>query len=241
MILIAGDSWGCGEWGSRAEVDDRHPGLSAFFKDDGKQVINLSVGGACNLDIASVVSNFLDNNAELIPAVDRILVFQSNWNRDWRRHHDFDIGADLAQPYPQLVGRFIERFYTKLNQSACKHKKQIEIIGGCGDTLWFDNITLDYSNLKIVCQSMINLLINQSHRIETAVHSLWLNNAISLEFIAYCKLKLSPKNLDLLLQDIDLGLQRQNLMKQNNKYFVDDWVHANPEGYKLLYQLINVQ
>jgi len=239
MILIAGDSWGCGEWGTRATASDRHNGLSTFFSQDNKEVLNLSVAGACNFEIANIVSNFLDNNNRVIQDIERILVFQSNWNRDWRRQHDFDIDTDLKHPYPQVVGRFIERFYFMLNQSALKHNIQIEIIGGCSDTIWFDDIKKDYPGLKIACQSMINLLLFGSDRVAVPVHSLWLNNKITLDFIARCKILFDQRNLDLLLQDIDLGLHRQNQMKQNHKYFADDWVHANSAGHELLYAFLH--
>jgi hypothetical protein len=238
MIIIAGDSWGCGEWGSNADSSDRHECLGGYFRQHGESVINLSVAGACNFDIVKTISSFLDNNQNLNSSIDRILVFQSNWNRDWRRQHDFDVGRNLTLPWPQLVGQFIERFYSMLNQSAMKHNKEIEIIGGCGDTMWFDNIKTDYPGLKIVCQSMINLLLTGSARIDIPVHSLWVHNSLTIDFIKHCKTIFDNNNLDCLLNDVNLGLNRQKLIKLNPEYFADDWVHANPEGYRILYNLI---
>jgi len=47
LIIIAGDSWGCGEW----EETDTYPrvvhsGISQYLKDDGYKVLNVSRGGS---------------------------------------------------------------------------------------------------------------------------------------------------------------------------------------------------
>ena len=52
VVVIAGDSWGCGEWTQRDHRDYyvSHAGLAQYLADDGYQVINLSQPGAGNLD-----------------------------------------------------------------------------------------------------------------------------------------------------------------------------------------------
>jgi hypothetical protein len=241
MILIAGDSWGCGEWGKNICPETRHGCLSQYFREHNTQVINISRANANNLEIANTVECFLDNNKYLLSSVDRIFVFQSNWNRDWRFHNDFNLldVDDLKLPYQQIKEKFIERFYIKLNQTAIRYSKEIEIIGGCADTMWFDDIKQDYVGIKITCQSMINLLVNNSHRIKNPVHSLWLHNNLSMDFINYCKSQFDKNNLNDLLDDIDLGMQRQKMIIKNTKYFSDDHVHATPAAYKLLYDFLN--
>jgi hypothetical protein len=236
MILIAGDSWGCGEWG--VLEDKKHECLAGYFREQGHNVINISVANACNYDIAKSVDSFLDNNKQLLTSIDRILVFQSNWNRDWRRRYDFDIVTDLQQPsYPMIFGRFIHRFYIMLNETGFQYNKKIELIGGCADTIGPDECQ-DYNFLQVSCQSMVNLLTNGSAKIAKPVHSLWVNNHITQEFIEHLKKILDSKNLNLFLNDIDLGHERLNLMRSMAKYFGGDWHHATPGGHRVLFEFL---
>jgi hypothetical protein len=236
MILIAGDSWGCREWG--VPENKRHECLAGYFKEQGYDVINISVANACNYDIAKSVDSFLDNNKQLLTSIDRILVFQSNWNRDWRRRYDFDVFTDLQQPsYPMIFGRFIHRFYIMLNQTGSQYNKKIELIGGCADTI-ASNECQDYDFLQVSCQSMVNLLTTGSARIADPVHSLWVDNHITLEFIEHLKKILDGENLNLFLNDIDLGHERLKLMRTMPKYFGGDWHHANPSGHRVLFEFL---
>jgi len=238
MILIAGDSWGCREFLSPEDNKLRHECLAGYFREQGHDVINISVANACNYDIAKNLESFLDNNRYLLRSIDRILVFQSNWNRDWRRRYDFDANQDLQRPYPMIVSSFINRFYSILDQTGSQWNKKIEIIGGCGDTLCPDECRDRYDFLQISCQSMINLLTVGSAEIAKPVHSLWVNNPINLEFIQHLKKILDTENLDLFLSDIDLGQDRLALMRSMPNYFGGDWHHATALGHRVLFEFL---
>jgi hypothetical protein len=236
MILIAGDSWGCREWG--VPENKKHECLAGYFRAQGDSVINISVANACNFDIVKSVDSFLDNNNHLLASINRILVFQSNWNRDWRRRYDFDISTDLQQPsYPTIVAKFIHRFYMMLNQTGSLYNKKIELIGGCADTIAPDECQY-YEFLQVSCQSMVNLLTTGSARIVKPVHSLWVDNQITLEFIEHLKKILDSENLNLFLNDIDLGHKRLKLMRTMPKYFGEDWYHANSSGHQVLFEFL---
>ena len=54
-ILIAGDSWSCGEWSSDDPYRVTHRGLEHYLTEYGCNVINLSKAGGSNKDMVSVL------------------------------------------------------------------------------------------------------------------------------------------------------------------------------------------
>ena len=62
MIIISGDSWGVGEWGTDPATKEKFtitgPGIGQLFSMHGK-VINLSEGGCSNSDQLRYFRNFL--------------------------------------------------------------------------------------------------------------------------------------------------------------------------------------
>lgn len=54
-VHIAGDSWGCGEWGLENTIV--HKGLEQYFIDEGHSVTNTSFGGASLSQIAQQLQN----------------------------------------------------------------------------------------------------------------------------------------------------------------------------------------
>jgi len=99
MILLAGDSWACGEWiqsdhkpnvndGPSAWVQGRwwqntHPGLEFYLKQDGHSVINLGLGGSSNRTTVERLSHSLYICKKFNHHITNIFVFQTEWSRDF--------------------------------------------------------------------------------------------------------------------------------------------------------------
>lgn len=235
IIVIAGDSWGCGEWG----VDNKtyqlqHGGLATYLKESGRHVVNLSKPGGSNIFIANCIDNFLSLSTHL--DIGGAFVFQTEWPRDLLPENENTSKFDLNYGYQELKNRLISKFYYKLSQIAQKNKVPIYIIGGCSDTIWSDNFTQEYPGLEIICQSLTNLLLCNDHRISNAVHS---NMGANLEkIIKQLKQTLSTEDLKLMLSDIDLGQQRYSTWGFEKTFFWPDGGHANRAGHYILYEFL---
>lgn len=226
MILVAGDSWGVGEWSDPTKV--LHGGLAQYFNEAGIPTVNLSHGGISNLDIVNRISLYMDRNQNL--KVDKIYVFQTEYDRDhkhWYLHDDND--------WEDIEHCWIERFYHHLSNIAIKYNTKIYLIGGAGDTIWFDDMPTDYPGCYIACQSMTNLLCYHYPRATEPVHS-WYSSR-SVEFLKELKHR-NPKNLEKVLNKIDLGYQREALVRENPRFFYPDGVHPNRHGHLALYNYL---
>ena len=107
------------------------------------------------------------------------------------------------------------------------------------DTIWLDNMEDCYPGVSIVCQSMVNLIMNQNHQIETPVLS-WFDSS-SINMIPRIKEKLENKEIEKLLIMIDHGMGREDLLFGNPKYFWPDGTHPNRLGHKILFDFLQTQ
>ena len=99
MILLAGDSWACGEWTEydhEPKIKDfptglfqgrwwqnTHPGLAFYLEQDGHSVINLGQGGSSNRITVERLRYSLDICKKFNHQIDSIFVFQTEWSRDF--------------------------------------------------------------------------------------------------------------------------------------------------------------
>ena len=240
-IIIAGCSWGVGEWNLECS-QILHPGLEFYLKNDGHDVVNLSCGAISNLDIVARLENYFERFPDTPKGP--VIVFQTEYTRDYKHYaREKDYGTNEAEEYHNGLGavssRWIERFYHRLSKFSQAWDRPIKIIGGCGDTMWFDNMDHDYPGCKIVCQSLTNLLINNNHRIQQPVYSWYLNNSVGLiEKIK--KNGVDSKQLNEINSLISLGFQRESDVRENPELFYPDGRHPNRVGHKILYEhLIN--
>jgi len=74
-IIIAGDSWGIGEW---TDGQRTHRGLEQYLLDDGHSVINLSRGGMSNMSIIDALEQGLKEHKD----ADRVIWFQTDPMRE---------------------------------------------------------------------------------------------------------------------------------------------------------------
>ena len=216
MILIVGDSWGCGCWTEEQSV--YHRGLEQLLHDDGHKVINLSQGG-CDL---KTITRRLDDHLMLLKdrpplwftePVTKILVLQTEWHRH--------LSTAKEKDTEQIE---IASFYGTLSHISKKYNLPIYVIGGCSDTVWLDEFENYYPGVTVVCQSFTNLLVNDNHRID--------NPVFSVRF---------PKELLNTEDAINLAMQgekREQIWKDNPEWMWPDGSHPNHLGHKKLYEHI---
>ena len=238
-FLIAGDSWGCGEWDKDCSYNP-HRGLEQYLIEDGHQVTNLSNQGLSNQEIYQRIDLYFRRQSQ--HDIDAVFVFQTEYNRDYKYSDGWEnvLNANdwnsIIEP-EDLSMRWVSRFYMNLSQIATKTGCKIYIIGGHSDTLWFDNIEEHYPGCEIVCQSMTNLILNREHQIDNPVLSFYEHRTEELIKKIKSKLDTSEK-LAKFLKLIDQGFQREILLRENPEYFYPDGIHPNRQAIKILYDFL---
>ena len=245
MILIGGDSWGVGPCERNRNI--LHNGIAQMLKEQGQLTINLSQGGISNFDIADRIRGFVDANAVLIKEkLKCILIFQTEWNRDysdiklfaetnvyhqWNKNH-----SNLNFDYPLIAQQAISKFYYNLSSISKLCNAPVYIIGGCSDAIYLDKFSIEYPGVEVVCQSLVNLLVNNDHKIADPVYSFFSKAYKNL--IVKIKKNSSNSSLEILLDDMDKGKDRLNLFKKHPEYFWPDGIHANQFGHKILFEFL---
>jgi hypothetical protein len=238
-IVIAGDSWACGEWRDDGMLGRgiSHPGLSEYLTNLGYLVVNLGKAGGSNINSIERVSDFLKVSSYL--KISHVFVFQTEWIRDIKFEDEEILVEDIATGYLSLKMRLISRFYYKLSRVAQQAKVTIHIIGGCSDTIWLSEFTKEYPGVEIACQSMTNLLLTGNHRIADPVYAV-----ITSQFeeqVKSFKKTMDSNNLELLLADMDEGKQRLWMWEQEKRFFWPDGAHANQTAHNILFDFLKTQ
>lgn len=237
-ILIAGDSWGCGEWDVNCDYNP-HTGLQKFLEDDGYKVYNVSHQGLGNHEIYQNTKAFLDRS--FIDQIDLVIIFQSEYNRDYKfsgTWQDYLSAEDWKNTNEanDAAHRWLSRFYRNLSDLSIQMQIPIKIIGGHADTIWIDDFDSLYPGCQIACQSMTNLILKGEHRIENPIFSFYEKK--TEELVKKLKSILGPDQIADLLDLITQGMQREMLLRSNPKYFFPDGIHPNRLGYQILYHFI---
>jgi lysophospholipase L1-like esterase len=239
-ILIAGDSWACGEWEKASMTYTHggltnslliHGGLTDYLIDQGHRVINLGYPGGSNHDSTNRLSNFLIQNKKII--IKNIIVFQTEWLRS------NSVPLDIKEGYFKLQNTLISRFYCELSELSTKFNIPIYIIGGTSDTVWIDQFEKEYPGVKVVCQSFSNLLLTNNHKISNPVYSLM--TADQSKQIEYFKNNSNQADLQLMLDDMDRGQVRFILWKNHKEFFWPDGTHPNRYAHKILFEFLKTQ
>jgi hypothetical protein len=229
MIIIAGDSWGCGEWSLEHKLT--HTGLEQYLQDDGYKVINISYGGSSNDDVYKLLSNclYILSCVTNISEVKNIFVFQTEWHRDHHRYHSladsiFDIN---------YIHTVMSNYYYRLSQLAMKYNVRIGLIGGCSDTIWLDKFEIEYPGVYIACHSMINLCLTDNHRTDNPAYNLLypVNLAEEIE-------KANTQNKQFLLDQLELTMNRAKNLKNYPQFFAPDFQHPNRHGHLKLFDIL---
>jgi hypothetical protein len=237
MIIVSGCSWSVGEL-NRGDLKEKdavtvsHGGLGQYIKESGLEVVNLGILCGSNLQIAHKIQQWIDRNSNY--KITGIYVLQTDYTRDGHMIflEDFD---KISDPHV-LPGIMISRFYSRLSEIANKTDCTIHLIGGLSDTLKLDNIQDCYPGLKIACQSMTNLLINDQPNVDDPVLSWYSKDASGL--VKKIKKTLPHTEMENFLHEVDKGFNRQNWVFENPEWFWPDGCHPNRTGHLKLYQYL---
>jgi len=151
-ILIAGDSWGCGEWeDSTGFLRNIHPGLESFLKHDGHTVTNVSKGGADLDGIARQLINVNRKNKKSAK-YDLVLVFVTNSFRQLGKK-DFWNRKKTYKDYLEIHNSNLTNFVKIIDQS---NVGPIYLLGGLSKV---DKQHVKDTNIKIAIPSILELII----------------------------------------------------------------------------------
>lgn len=208
-ILIAGDSWGCGEWSTDGNVV--HTGLQTFLEMKGYTVVNVSKGGVSNKYIIDKLKNKLSEKYDHIffiqsdPLRDiEVSVYDTKWFKDY---------DDLIS----LTKKLLDDTYKSLNNIAVP----IYCIGGC---FKIDlNIIEKYENLNPVIPSMIELLGYESP-------NLWM----SREWYKKLDDRWDIETLDKILDEFNKVEKFKNI-----PYFMAGSGHPDRHGLKKVFDFLS--
>jgi hypothetical protein len=240
MILITGDSWACGEWDGQGDHRSNisHGGLAHYLRQHGHTVINLGKGGGSNLESASRVTDFLAEENGFADQVDCAIVFQTEWHRDAVNPWNLGEFALVDYDYTLFRDRLIARFYYNLSATAQQAQTKIYLVGGCSDTVWMDQFEQVYPGVQVACQSWVNLMINNNHRIDQPCFSRFGPETEPL--IAYAKSKMNSDNIHALLEDLTLAESRNSQWSQlaDQDLLCVDRTHPNRQAHKILFDFL---
>lgn len=240
MIIIAGDSWGCGEWKVNAN-EILHFGIAEYLKQDGLSVVNLSKGGESNLKTVDRLRDFCFLN----PQVEKIIIFQTEWDRDLLEENDYnkqfckllrDQSADLTL---EIRGQILTRFYSTLSLISLEQRIPIYLIGGLSDIDYFPDFVDTFPGVNPVCRSSINLVLTESDSATAYTTSCF---SVSTKLIPILKQNCrSNSDLIILLEEITKANDRIKLLAENPKYFYPDGMHGNRLYHKILYNYLKTK
>ena len=239
-ILIAGDSWAAGVG---IDSDDslahmKYGGITELLSNRGYQIRNLAKPGGSNLQSCDALKNYLFFNEHEIPQIQCVFFWQTEFFREIWYYRSAELKKEFEVGYALLKDHWIYRPYHRLAEISQLWNIPIYIIGGCSDTVWYDDFEKDFPGLKIICQSATNYIINSSHRIPDPVFCQFITRGWSDEFVALVKKDISNKDLELLLHDMTLGKNRIKQLDGNKQFFYPDGIHPNAHAQRLLFDLI---
>ena len=230
MIVILGDSWGVGEWGTDPKTQQTcsltGPGIGQYFSLHGK-VINLSEGGCTNTDQLGYLTELLgkfkpDHNDFFYWIVtDPVRCFGNKNNM-----------SALLVDQPTLetaIRSTLDRFLNKVNIIAQQHSIKINLIGGVCD---LDTVDISkYNSLTIKVPSWGKLLDNTyASSIFNAKHMIELGQIIK---------DTRPELIEEWHLITDLTIKKENSWAQLvNNNLSNDSFHPNRYGHRILRDLL---
>jgi len=234
-----GDSWPAGEWAAGSE-DIQHKGIQHYFIEHGFDCLNLCYPGGSNLQSVKRVDNFfLTGNCK---DSDILIFWMTEFFREIWYHNDLEpqnqLKEQLKLNYTKLRDAWIHRPYYRLQDLCEKYNKTIYLLGGASDTVNYPDFNQDYPNLKILCQSITNLILNDQHTIEDPVYCEYLNGWVDPFLSLIKKSNMTNKDLSEFLNDIQKGNDRVKLFSKNKNWFYPDGIHPNRHAHKKLFDFL---
>tara|TARA_B110000503_G_scaffold69416_1_gene108192 strand:+ start:6100 stop:6822 length:723 start_codon:yes stop_codon:yes gene_type:complete len=228
-ILIAGDSWGCGEWSVDEPRDTdciyfgkftsiAHKGLEQYLLDDGHSVTNLSIpGGTFRTTLESLQ---LENGT-----YDAKFVFVTDAFRGVTKHHDvpafrykhnwFWTPEHSPQFYKDLYQRNIREFVDTLSHLKAS-RGPIYLIGG------LSKVSYETTNVKVAIPSMLELIVPGTTQYDT--------------FFLYYHHDLTRENANKETIDYVWEQNKSWLMYSRHDMLKPDNHHPNREAHLIAYK-----
>ena len=246
MIVITGSSYGAGEWSEATPSSPPvilHNGLAQYLEDSGNEVINLSQpGGVPGYVYTSILDNFLTLNTRL-SKVDKIFVFESNWTDNFlhvlkqQQNNLVDYELLLKSNYLEFISYCQYKFYAQLSKIGTKFNIPIFLIGAINDIIWTDDFSKSHPMVNISCQSFINLVLHNNHRIQEPVVGVFTSRHV--ELVDYIKPKLSNTDFTLFINHLDNNQYRlKQIIANKGEFFCADGVHASRKSHKILFDFL---
>lgn len=207
-IMIAGDSWGCGEWDNSTPYVRPHLGIEQYFREYRCNVMNLSIGGSNNEHSANSI-------LLIAPTLRPHLIFWIQTDP----FRSFDINTEFPQRYEDLCSyqrSHLSNIYARLNSLG----QPIQCIGGCSK-LDMDLIA-DYTNLVPIIPSIIEFF-------DCIAPVCWT----SIKFVNSIGSDISLAALDMLLENTVDPLK---ILDQ--KWFFPDGGHPNRAAHLKIFEYL---
>jgi len=210
-ILIAGDSWGRGEWNKKLEVT--HYGLEQYLDDSGSNVKNISKAGG---SLEEILENIKKENLDFY---DFIFVFVTCTNRSvtnkyTQQENFFNLSPFCKETIIQRHTDILNNFFTKLNTL----DKKIYLLGG------LSNIpVINYDNLCVAIPSILKLLLPDI--------------AKEYEFFFHLGNKY-PLTID--KETVNWMWEQNKIWEsiQASDYFKEDGYHPNRDAHRIIYKYL---
>lgn len=230
MIVILGDSWGIGEWGTDPKTQEScsltGPGIGQYCSLHGK-VINLSEGGCSNTDQLEYFKNLLNKFKP-----DYEDVFYWIVTDPVRCFGNKDKLSQLFHNQPTLeiaIRSALNSFLQNINNVAQQQDIKINLIGGMCDLDTVD--VTNYSNLTIRVPSWGKLLDND-----------YASSIFHAQYMAELGKIVKDTRPDLLDEwhlITDLTIKKQNSLTQlSNNNLSNDSSHPNRYAHRILRDLL---
>jgi len=231
-IIVAGDSWGMGEWEMR---ENTHGGLAVYLEENGYPTVNISTAGHGLKQTLDRIKFALSLKSHINPPVQQVLVFQTEWQRDFSFDTQFDRHWHLPEFHEEFDRIVISRWYTSLSDLATEHNIKIGIIGGLSDAMYMDDYNEHYPGLYLACQSLSSLCLHDDPITHDPVYIAY----VWPDFLELCRSRSrEPKDIDYLLGQIDKNMERSRSWKTCPEYFFPDGVHVNRKGHLKLFNFL---
>lgn len=225
--IVIGSSWASGEWDWDPEHGKKiiHRGLQQWLIDQGHEVIDLSRAGTGNIDSARrLIFNIQRDNIQNVSAV---IAFFTDFIKDWHQANSTDISH--YNTINQVGEKFAQEYYQLLGEAAGLLDTQAIVVGSDVDVIPAPMPT----NVQIGCQSFVNLCCNDAPDVDVPVLSMFDRTTVDL--IRQLHQHANAGHLEDLLDHVDRGIARSNLLANTQQWFWPDGIHANRQAhYKLL-------
>lgn len=266
MILIAGDSWSCGEWledSSKIHMDIvgtkqyAHGGLAQYLEEDGYEVVNVGRPGS-NTDALYMINAAVAVLNNIGKPVDKIFIFTTEWVRTFFINgvDHFTTNIDVNQMFSRLGyiippgTQFFDSFNIKdpieleillanhyYNQLADFSRKTGIPIYLLGGAADIAS-HVDSTDVTVACQSITNLLVTGNPNTDRPVFTYYSIGRKS--FIDWFK-KQFPTKLNEIMEIIDRGNQKLDTFAKNKDLFWPDGTHPNRKGHRILFDFLKQQ